>query len=126
MITELVLLLGILCFLGIRNDFVHRKGWFVCAIILWGGTRILTELTFKTESMTGQMRYDWGSLTSCAAAVCIFLCLFCIFVACLPRRRSVPQSRAGDGSEQPGSPASAAGSDADLSERLRDLVEDRS
>ena len=123
-ITELVLLLGVLCFLSIRNDLVHRKGWLVSAIILWGATRILTELTFKTEFMTGQLRYDWGSLTSCVAAVCLFLCLLCIFLACIPSRRPVSR-RPGDGSDQPGSSSLAPGPSEDASERLRDLVGDR-
>ena len=83
MITEIVLLLGILGFLAIRNDYVARKGPFVMAMLFWGIARILTEITFKTDGFSGKLRYEWGSLSACAAAASLFLCLFCVFWACL-------------------------------------------
>jgi len=124
MVTEIVLLLGVLCFLSIRNDFVHRRGCLVGAMVFWGSSRILTELTFKMEPMTGNLRYDWGSLTSCIAAVCLFLCLLCMFLACLPARRPGSRPRAGGGSHDSGSPSPSPDRDEDASERLKELVDE--
>lgn len=121
MITEIVLLLGVLCFLCIRNDFVHRRRWLVCAMVFWGSSRILTELTFRPEAATGNLRYDWGSLTSCMAAACLLLCLLCVFLACLPRR-ALPRPRADGGSDGSGAPSTPP---EPASERLKKLVDER-
>lgn len=125
MITEIVLLLAVLCFLSIRHDLVHRKGCLVGAMVFWGSSRILTELTFKMEVTTGNLRYDWGSLTSCIAVVCLFLCLLCVFLACLPARRCVSREEVDDGSEDSSSSSTPPGPAESASERLEKLVDER-
>jgi len=125
MITEIVLLLGVLCFLSVRHDFVHRKWWLVIAMIFWASSRILTELTFKLEIPTGDLRYEWGSLSACLAAVCLFLCLLCVFLACLPSRRHLSSRHAAaepDGSVVALLPPGEEAQDA--SERLKKLVDE--
>lgn len=84
MITEIVLMLGLLGFLCVRNDFIRRVPPFLLAMLFWGAARILMELTFR-ETMAGT-KYDWGSLTGVAAAVSLSLSLFCLFWACYVRR----------------------------------------
>jgi hypothetical protein len=81
MITELVLLLGALVFLGIRNDYVKRSWALVAAIFCWGGARFFTEMGFADAS-----RYNWGSLPAYLAAACLLFCVLLIFCACRTAR----------------------------------------
>lgn len=117
MITELVLLLGFLGFLAVRTDFIRRRTAFVGALVCWGLARFLTEYTFKVGT-TGSLDYQYASLTSYAAALCIFLCVLLMFVACLGARRSgqvKSVSGADDSPEDTGPTLSP-------SERIREIV----
>ncbi len=90
MISEVVVLLGLLGFLCIRNDYIRRRVPFLLAIVFWGTARILMEINFRTEP-TGELKYDWASRASVIAAACLVACLFCLFWACWrrPVRRQV-------------------------------------
>lgn len=124
-LTEIVLLLGLLGFLAVRQDYLHRRIPFILSMIFWGTSRILTELTFKVEVTTGSLQYDWGSLMACSAAGCLFLCLFCIFLACLPRSgggHAQERQQVQEQDSEVGSGESPAG--ADPSRRIRELIEE--
>ena len=89
MISEIVVLLALLGFLCIKNEYVQRRGPFLMAIVFWGTARVLMEMNFRTEP-TGELKYNWASHASVVAAGCLVACLFCIFWACWrrhPRRK---------------------------------------
>lgn len=120
MVTEIVLLLGFLCFLCIRNDYIRRRFAFVAAMVFWGVARLLTELTFKVEATSGSITYDWGSVSACIAAACLFFCLLSMFIACvapLPPTR-LPRNEVGQQEETSGETSSQR----TASERIRELV----
>ena len=121
MITEIVLLLGILGFLCVRNDYVMRKVPFVMAMCFWGISRILTEITFKIESVSGELRYDWGSLSACTAAGCLFFCLLCIFWACLGSGNSRIDSK--NGEDTLAKEVKLDDTPKNASERIKELIE---
>jgi len=125
MITEMVLLLGFLAFLCIRNDLVRRRLPFLAALFFWGAARILVEANFKLETSTGFLGYSWASLLACTAAACLFFCLLCVFWACLREARGP-----GSGSEQREEDedsrsrvGAGAGDSTTTSERIRKLVD---
>ncbi|MBT3378107.1 MAG: hypothetical protein HN742_33745 [Lentisphaerae bacterium] len=122
MVTEIVLLLGFLCFLCVRNDFIRRRLAFVAAMLFWGVARLLTELTFKMEAMSGSITYDWGSVSACIAAVCLFGCLFSMFVACVGPAASSPSPAGVEGTEATAAPETVPLQTA--SERIRKLVDE--
>jgi len=93
------------------------------AMLFWGTARILTEVTFKVQPSTGALSYDWGSLSACIAALCLLLCLACVFWACLPMTSPVPTA---DEAAGPDGPAEwAAQQEESASERIKHLIEDR-
>ena len=119
MISEIVVLLALLGFLCIRNEYVRRRAPFVLAILLWIAARVLMEVNYKLQP-TGELQYDWGSIVATVAAGCLGACLFCIFLACWrPHRR-----------QQVGETGRPHAEDADRKpparpeDRIRELVED--
>ena len=117
MVTEIVLLLGFLGFLAIRNDYIQRRGPFILALVFWGLTRLLTELTFR-----GDTSYEWGSRSACAAAVCLFLCLSSMYWACA--RPLVPaHPRDSHTSDKPDAQTPPP-PQKDPSERIRELIDE--
>lgn len=84
MISEVVVLLALLGFLCIRNEYVQRRGPFLLSILFWGTARILMEMNFRTEP-TGELKYNWASHASVLAAGCLIACLACVFWACWRR-----------------------------------------
>ncbi|NOY81215.1 MAG: hypothetical protein GXP31_09445 [Kiritimatiellaeota bacterium] len=94
MISEIVVLLGLIGFLCIRNDYIRRRVPFLLAIVFWGTARILMEINFATEP-TGEVKYDWASRAAVVAAACLVACLFCLFWACWRRPLRRPSSVGG-------------------------------
>lgn len=115
MITELVLLLGVLAFVCVRTDFVIRRTWFVLALMAWGAARILTEMNFTGTD------YHYGNLLSYGAALSLVGCLLFLFIACLRPRQ--PQDS--DQEENGARTDSAEPDDESPSERLEHLMEER-
>ena len=118
MITELNILLGALCFVCIRTDYVRRGGFLALAIVCWVAARLLTELSF------GRAQYDpsytYGTLASYAAACSLVACLASLFAACWHRQRGATRDaatadRAATATDEPAPTPS---------ERLRELLED--
>lgn len=122
MVTEIVLLLGFLCFLCVRGDYIRRRPAFVAAMFFWGLARLFTELGFGFDATSGSLRYDWGSLSSYIAAACLFFCLFSMFIACTPSLRAGRLAEEGVAQEQ-----DAPSEEPDprtASERIRELVDE--
>jgi len=118
-ISEIVVLLGFLGFLCIRNDYVRRRGPFVLSILFWGAARLLMELNFKVEP-TGELKYDWASVASCTAAACLVACVLCICWACWrPHRLGL----GGDAGVQPAGGPAERPAKAHPEDRIRQLVE---
>jgi len=123
MITEIVLLLGFLCFLCVRGDYIRRRLAFVAAMLFWGLARLLTELGYGFDATSGSFRYDWGSLSSYIAAACLFFCLFSMFIACTPRFFTAGKLSE-DGVAQEQDAPSEASDPRTASERIRELVDE--
>ncbi len=123
MVSETGILLCLLAFLCVRNDFVQRRGCFVAAMIMWGTARLLTEMSFKLQPSTGQLAYDWGSISATVAAACLFLCLLLTFCACWRRRPGLGHASQSAGPEQEAT-ETRDDSRQDPSERIKKLMED--
>lgn len=117
MISEIVVLLALIGFLCIRNEYVERRGALLLAIVLWGVTRVLMELNIRVESSTGEFQYQWASLVACVAAASLAGCLLCICWACWRGGRGA-RGPARDGAEEEDSRDEMASP----SERLKRLV----
>ncbi len=122
MISSVVVLLAVIGFLCVRNEYVQRRFPFLLSIALWGTARILMELNFQQEP-TGQLEYNRTSAAAATAATCLVLCVFCLFWACYrPHPREAASLAPGAGS---GSNARPNGADQDSpEERIRRLVDE--
>jgi hypothetical protein len=111
-------LLGVAC---VVRDAIRRPVAFVAAIVLWGSSRVLMELTYRARPDSGDLAYDWGSLSATAAIACLAASLLCLFLACWRAPASHPTARSDRSGAAPG-PTPPAPPAADASERLRQLV----